>query len=335
MKRRGNLIEKIADMDNLCLAFWKAQRGKTHKYSVIEFQKNWNEKLLQIRGELLSGKVSVGKYNYFITYDPKERRICAADFRERVIHHAIMNICHDSFERVQIYDSYASRKGKGTYAALERAALFTKKYKWFLKLDVRKFFESIPHQIVKKQIERLFKDKSLLGVLGQIIDSYRGIITEDRGLPIGNLTSQYLANHYLVAADHYAEEKLGVYGYVRYMDDMVLWHNDKEKLLAAGIAFERFIEQELGLNLKPPCLHETEQGLPFLSYVLYPNKIELSHRSKFRFIRKLKFYEEKLQGEEWEQRDYQRHILPLLAFTTHAQSLGFRKKIIAQYTREG
>jgi RNA-directed DNA polymerase len=330
MKRQGNLIEKIADIDNLRLAFWKAKRGKAHKYSVMKFQEDWETHLLQIREELLSGKVTVGKYQYFITYDPKERRICAADFRERVMHHAIMNICHDRFEQVQIYDSYASRKGKGTYAALARAAVFAKKYKWFLKFDVRKFFESIPHETLKNQISRLFKDNYLLDIFGQIIDSYQGVISSDSGVPIGNLTSQYFANHYLSSADHYAQEQLKLMGYIRYMDDMVLWHNDKDKILEAGRLFEQYINEELGLVLKPLCLHETYRGVPFLGYIIYPNKIRLSHRSRFRFIQKLKKYEANLKNEDWTQEEYQRCILPLLAFVSHADSVGFRRKIIAE-----
>ncbi|MCC7222418.1 MAG: RNA-directed DNA polymerase [Chitinophagales bacterium] len=334
MKRVGNLIEKIADIDNLRLAFWKAKRGKSDSSSVVQFQAHWNEQLLVLREQLLLGKVVVGRYHYFVIYDPKKRKICAADFGERVLHNALMNICHDVFERVQIYDSYASRQGKGTYAALRRAQVFTKKYRWFLKLDVRKYFESIPHIILKQQLNRLFKDKKLLSIFDQIIDSYTSIDCAT-GLPIGNLTSQYFANHYLAVADHYAQEQLGCFGYVRYMDDMVLWHNDKEKLLQIGRLFDYFVKDKLGLTLKPFCLHNCQQGLPFLGYILYPNKTILGARSRIRFVRNLKTYENKLQKGEWTQGDYQRHVLPLLAFAEWADTRGFRKKIIEKYTKQG
>ncbi|MBK8472731.1 MAG: RNA-directed DNA polymerase [Sphingobacteriales bacterium] len=325
MKRVGNLIEKIADIDNLRLAFWKAKRGKSDSSSVVQFQAHWNEQLLVLREQLLLGKVVVGRYHYFVIYDPKKRKICAADFGERVLHNALMNICHDVFERVQIYDSYASRQGKGTYAALRRALVFTKKYRWFLKLDVRKYFESIPHIILKQQLNRLFKDKKLLSIFDQIIDSYTSIDCAT-GLPIGNLTSQYFANHYLAVADHYAQEQLGCFGYVRYMDDMVLWHNDKEKLLQIGRLFDYFVKDKLGLTLKPFCLHNCQQGLPFLGYILYPNKTILGARSRIRFIRNLKTYKNKLQKGEWTQGDYQRHVLPLLAFAEWADITRFSQK---------
>lgn len=127
MKREGNLIEKIADMKNLEWAFWKAQRGKKDKKEVIAYQKQLNSNLKILQTQLLTNTCEVGNYHFFKIYDPKERQICAASFSERVLHHAIMNICHENFEKFQVFDSYATRLNKGTYAALERAAYFHKK----------------------------------------------------------------------------------------------------------------------------------------------------------------------------------------------------------------
>ena len=119
MKRTGNLIESIADPENLRLAFWKARTGKTGREDAEAFRRSLDANLLTLHGELLSGAVSVGDYRYFTIYEPKERRICASAFSERVLHHAIINICHPVFERFQISDSYATRKDKGQYAALD------------------------------------------------------------------------------------------------------------------------------------------------------------------------------------------------------------------------
>jgi hypothetical protein len=189
VKRENCLVDRIADPDNLRLAFWKAGKSKTGKAEVIEFQNNLDKNLLSLRSELLGGKPAVGNYRYFKVFDPKERLICASAFRERVLHHALMNVCHDSFERFQIYDSYACRIGKGTYAALDRAETFQKRYAWFLKLDVRKYFASISHNILKGMLQRRFKERRLLDIFGAIVDSYEA--APQRGLPIGNLTSQY------------------------------------------------------------------------------------------------------------------------------------------------
>jgi len=267
--------------------------------------------------------VLVGNYHYFKIYDPKERTICAAAFSERVIHHALMNVCHANFDRFQIFDSYACRLGKGTYAALNRAKQYQQKYKYFLKLDVRKYFDTIEHNVLKNMLAGRFKEVKLLTVFEQIIDSYH--TQPNKGLPIGNLTSQYFANHYLALADHYLKEVEQQKAYIRYMDDMVLWDNDKSALLKKGVRFEHFIAQKLQVELKPLCLNYTAKGLPFLGYRLYPDTVLLTRSSKKRFECKLKKYTDKLHDNEWNQQDYQRHILPLLACIKHADTFAFRQ----------
>lgn len=326
MKRAGYLYEKIADMDNLRLAYCKAKRGKSGKPDVLDFEAQLDFNLLRLREQLLSGNVAVGNYHYFKVFDPKERQICAAVFSERVLHHALMNVCHPFFERVQIYDSYASRIGKGTYKAINRAKAFCQQYEWYLKLDVRKYFDSVSHQVLKGQLFRLFKDPHLLEVLFRIIDTYE--VTPEKGLPIGNLTSQYFANHYLTAVDHYAKEQLKAPAYVRYMDDVVIWHNDKTELLEIGKKFENFINNTLRLNLKPFCFNGSAKGLPFLGYILFSNRILLSQRSRSRFYQKLKQYERNYQQQYWNERDYQRCLIPLLAFTEQADARAFRRQVL-------
>ena len=326
MKRTGNLIESIADPENLRLAYWKARKAKDGKAEVIDFRKNLDNNLLLIRNSLLSGDVKVGNYHYFTIFDPKERMICAASFNERVLHHALMNVCHDIFERYQIFDSYACRRGKGTYAALQRAYYFQKKYKWFLKLDVSKYFDSIDHEILTCLLKKRFKDKILVNAFEQIIASYS--TSDKKGLPIGNLTSQYFANHYLGFADHFIKEKLQAPAYVRYMDDMVIWANDKTWLLETGRKFQLFIGEELSLKLKPFCLNSNWIGLPFLGYSVFSNRILLNSHSRKRFKSKLNAYGEKLTKEEWSQKEFQNHVLPLFSFVKHADSFGLRKKCI-------
>ena len=316
----------IADADNLRLAFWKARKAKDGKWEVVDFRISLDKNLLLLRNELLSGNVQLGNYHYFTIYDPKERKIYAAEFRERVLHHALMNVCHANFEKYQISDSYASRIGKGTYAALERVADFQKKYKWFLKLDVRKYFDSIDHKVLKSILRKRLKDQALLQVLYKIIDSYQSVA--GKGLPIGNLTSQYFANHYLAFADHHIKEKMQVSAYVRYMDDMVIWADDKNLLLRIGYEYQSFLESELSLTLKPFCLNSTDKGLPFLGYVLFPATVLLNNRSCKRFKTKLKLYANKINHEDWSQKEYQAHVLPLIAFVKHANTFSLRTKYI-------
>jgi hypothetical protein len=318
MKRENYLIERIADPDNLRLAFWKAQRTKSCHTEVVAFRGLLDKNLMLLRNEILQGTVHVGDYRYFTISDPKERLICASSFRERVLHHALINVCHDNFDHYQIYGSYACRLGKGTYAALERAKKFQQQYQWFLKMDVRKYFYSISHSVLKHLLTKRFKEYKLLNIFNSIIDSYSA--SADCGLPIGNLTSQYFANHYLAVADRYVLEHLHIPAYVRYMDDMVLWTNNKAQLLTAGRALEQFIDNTLHLQLKEFCLNNTDRGLPFLGYLLYPHKICLGKSSRQRFASKLAMYSCKLASNEWTQYEYQQHVLPLLAFTNHANA---------------
>ncbi|NCQ11356.1 MAG: RNA-directed DNA polymerase [Bacteroidetes bacterium] len=331
MKRDNHLLEQIADPENLRLAFWKARKGKTGKIEVQKYRDQLDKHLEILRNQILAGEVLVGKYHYFTIYDPKERRICAAPFSERVLHHALMNVCHASFERYQIYHSYATRINKGTYAAINQAWNNQKQFKWFLKLDVRKYFDSIDHQVLKELLKRRFKEAKLLTIFCSIIDSYQ--TKPGKGVPIGNLTSQYFANHYLALADHTVLEKMHIPAYVRYMDDMVLWANSKEELLQIGSLFTNFIVQELHLVLKPFCLNKTEKGLPFCGYLLFPTHKRLNRTSKKRFVAKSKQYEQLLSIGEWDQQTYQQHIIPLLAFTRHAKTVGFRKNLFYSSNR--
>ncbi|MCC5946345.1 MAG: RNA-directed DNA polymerase [Bernardetiaceae bacterium] len=326
MKRANNLLPLIADIDNLRLAFWKASKGKRYADNVLTYQACLDKNLLLLRTQILSGEVSVGNYHYFKIYEPKERQICAAIFSEQVLHHALMNICHPYFERVQIFDSYASRVGKGTHKAIDRAQYYAQRYKCFLKLDVRKFFDSITHEVVKKQLYNLFKEKKLLLIFNEIIDSYS--TTAGRGVPIGNLTSQYFANHYLAYLDHFIKEEIKCKGYVRYMDDMLLFHQDKATLKIWQKSITHYLQQNLGNQLKPTLLNYTNRGIPFLGYAIFPTYLRLLHKSKIRFIRKYKKAEQELAEGKISQKEYQEKILPLLSFIDKIKHKKFRKSVI-------
>lgn len=328
MRRAGNLMEKIADPDNLRLAFWNARRGKDGKPEVECYRNNLDQNLCKLQRQLLSGKVDVGHYHYFTIFDPKERTICAAAFPERVLHHALMNVCHEPFENYQIFDSYATRPEKGTYSALHRAEYFQRKYQWFLKLDVRKYFDNIDQKVLLDLLQRRFKDPKLLSIFEQIVASYQ--VFPGKGVPIGNLTSQYFANYYLAHADRLVKEKLGVPGYLRYMDDMVLWHDDKQALKKAGRQLESYLNDFLKLDLKEWCLNKNIHGLNLVGYKIFPATILLNERSKKRFRQKMHEYWENLATGDWSQQDYQRHVLPLIAFAEHASTDSLRKKIMKE-----
>ncbi|NRA50692.1 MAG: RNA-directed DNA polymerase [Phaeodactylibacter sp.] len=316
-------------MDNLRLAFWKASKGKRYSASVLAYQTRLEENLRALKEDIESGTVEVGDYRYFFVFEPKKREICASAFREQVLHHAMMNRCHFIFERAQIFDSYASRRGKGTYAALDRSKIFCRRYEWYLKLDVRKFFASIDHQILKMQLAQLFKEEKLLLILFQIIDSYEA--SPASGLPIGNLTSQYFANHYLSGLDHYIKEKLRCKAYVRYMDDMVLWSSKKKQLLDAQKSIVAFCNDRLKLCLKPIQLNKTKLGLPLLGYRLFPYHVRLLQKSKRRFVDKTTAIYRARNTGLWDDEICQRKMLPLLAFIGYSDSAALQKCIILSF----
>lgn len=317
MKRVGNLYCQIAETENLEIAFWKAQRGKSGKKEVREFRANLPENLQSIREEFLSGSVSLGNYHYFTVYDPKERVICAADFRERVIQHAVVNICEPYFEKYQIYDSYACRKGKGVDACLKRVQYYCRKYQWYLKLDIHKYFDSIDHKILLHLLGRRFKDPDLLYFFSCLIDTYE--VLPGKGVPIGNLLSQYFANLYLGVLDHELKDVAGAPGYVRYMDDFLIFADSCKDLSNLKTKIEEIIENQLNLKLNPALSNRTAHGVPFLSYRVLPFCLRLSQKAKERFRRKIKLVD-RIQSAE--------HALPLLAFINRADSYGFRRKIL-------
>lgn len=327
MKRAGFLIERVAEMDNLLLAFYNAQKGKSCKKEVIAFRSCLQENLLKIRYRLLAGDALVGNYRTFTIFDPKQRQICAASFEERVLHHALMNVCHPYFEKHLVYDTYAARLGKGTYSALERAHKFIIRYQYVAKLDVRKYFDSIDHGILKKQLSLLFKDPLLVRVFNSIIDTYHSSCP-GVGIPIGNLTSQYFANHYLSGFDHFVKERIRVSSYVRYMDDMLLFSNDRQLLNMQVRLVERYLSSELGLQIKPPVIISTKQGVSFLGYRLQGHRIGLNSRSRNRYKKKMNLYRRLLDTGKWSQEDYHVHVLPLTAFTEHAYSKKFRTRYL-------
>ena len=315
-------MPRIASLENLHEAFLRAARGKAGKQAVIDFRSQLDENLIKMSRQLMDGTFRFGQYHFFTIYDPKRRTICAASFPERVAFHAMMRICHPVFENYQIFDSYASRIGKGTYKALERAQHFAHRYQWFAKLDICKYFDSVDHQVLLRQLCRLFKDPQLLIFFRDLLDSYE--TTLGKGLPIGNLTSQYFANHYLAVADRYMKEQMKVPAMVRYMDDVLLFSNDKAQLLSYVSSFRNFAESELLLEVHEPVVNYTRFGVPFLGYVVYGDRFRLNHRSRVRFCQKMDELTERLHQHYITEREFAMRASCLHAFIDKAESADFR-----------
>jgi RNA-directed DNA polymerase len=325
-KSEGFLFEKITDIDNLRLAFYEAKSAKVAREDVIKFSRNLDSNLLKIKKDFESGSFEFGAFKLFKIYDPKERNICAARFEERIVHHAIINICKDNFSKYQPACSFANIKGKGVFAAINKAKHYQTKNKWFLKLDIKKCFETVDHEIIFLLLCRRFKDPKLLSVFRKLIESYHFV--KDKGLPLGNLTSQYFANHLVAQIDYFVLQKLRIKSYVRYMDDMVLWHNDKEVLIDAAQQIKNFTIDHLKQELKPICLNRSDRGLPFCGFVIHPNSLRLNKISKKRFSKKIKGLTKDFEHNLIDENSFNKKSTALLSFILHADSYGFRKKCI-------
>lgn len=292
MKRATCLFEQIIDYQNIRLAYLKARKKKQNKQSVKNFNKNINKNLQIVQKNLSSNPPILSKYSQFTIFDPKERVISVVPFLDRVMHHAIMNVLEPVFEKQFVFHTYACRKGKGAHKAVLYAHKKAKQCKYFLKLDIKKFFDNINHSVLKNALNKIIKDKKCLNLLQNIIDSY-GITFSSfsmggQGLPIGNLTSQFFANFYMSALDHFVLEKLKPCGFVRYMDDFIIFDSCKEKINNIFVQINDFCTQKLFLTLKPAIKGSCKNGFTFLGYFINHQCIKLSQNSKKRKLKKLK-----------------------------------------------
>ncbi|MCO6455392.1 MAG: group II intron reverse transcriptase domain-containing protein [Pirellulaceae bacterium] len=336
MKRTGNLFDDIAEWKNLHLACYKALRGKRTRPDARAFTNKLDENLNRMVAQLRAGCIPVGRAHRFVIHDPKLRLITAPCFEERVLHHAVMNVCEPVLERWLIHDTYACRTGKGREAAILRAQCFARRYPYFLKMDVRKYFESVPHAVLLERLERLFKDQRLLHLFARILAGHQGEM--GRGLPIGSLTSQHLANFYLGWFDRYVKETLRVKGYVRYMDDMLLWGESPRAMQVLLDCCRDFLGEKLGLQLKPhPYINRREHGVDFLGCRVLPDHVVLSRRSKLRFRRKMTRLEQSWLDGLIDERQLQERATSLVAFTdaAGAKSCRFRRAVLQQLPVSG
>lgn len=286
VKRYGNLWPHIIDFENVLLAARKAQRGKRMQTSVLQFNYHRETELLALQRELTTKTYRPGGYTTFEIYDPKLRMISAAPFRDRVVHHALCNIIQPILERTFIDDSYANRVGFGTHRALRRFIDFMRTTTYVLQCDIQKYFPSIDHAVLKGIVRRKIKCSDTLWLIDSIIDhsnpqipvhelfpgdDLMAVLERRRGLPIGNLTSQFFANVYLNGLDHFIKEQLKVKKYLRYVDDFALLSNDPEFLADARLALEDYLAG-LRLRIHPvkSQLFETRHGANFLGFRVLP-----------------------------------------------------------------
>ena len=295
MKRVGDLWEKVVSFENLYRSAYQVFRGKRGKAHAGDFFYRLEGNLFQLRRELFSRSYRPGEYRTFRIMEPKPRMISAAPLRDRVVHHALVNVIEPVFERIFIHHSYACRKGKGTHRALRRFIAWGRSSRFVLKMDIRKFFPSIDHDIMKHTLRRTLKDPDVLWLCDLIIDRSNeqervldrfpgdDLLTpvmRRKGLPIGNLTSQFFANVYLDGLDHFVKDRLGVKKYLRYVDDFCCFHDDKPYLSSLRAAVSEYLAGiRLRLNEGKSRVRRLKEGIEFLGFVVLPDRVRLNQRA--------------------------------------------------------
>lgn len=305
MKRYGNLYPQIYTFSNLIDAWKKARKGKRYTPAAATFERNLDYELADLYQQLETETYQPGQYVHFIVHEPKRRLISAAPFRDRVVHHALCNVIGPIFERKFMEDSYANRVGKGTHAALDRCTCFMRRYPYVLQCDIQQFFPAIDHAVLKSLLVRPIRDEKVLQLCGKIIDSGQGVLTEEydmryfpgddllaalrpRGLPIGNLTSQFWANVYLNPLDHFIKRVLKCAAYIRYVDDFLLFGNDKKTLHEWQRQIIQFLQTlRLTLHENRAQPRPVEQGIPFLGFTIYPDHRRLKRGKGISYRRHL------------------------------------------------
>ena len=261
MKTHRYLWNQIVAPENLFAAAAKAAKGKRSRPDVASFLWDLEAEVFALHHELEEGSYQHGPYREFHVYERKPRVISAAPFRDRVVHHALCNVIQPIFERGLIEDSYACREGKGTHKAVARFEQFQRRFRYVLKCDVARFFESVDHGVLKALLRRWIACRRTLDLCDTIISS------KPKGLPIGNLTSQFWANVYLDPLDQFIKQELRARGYLRYCDDFVLFSDSREQLWRWLAEAEARLEAlRLGVNWHVTRLCRSTEAVSFLGF---------------------------------------------------------------------
>lgn len=330
---RMTLVEAMADYANVQKAYNKARKCKRYRKDVLLFTKDKEDNLETVRNDILGLSYEPSEYRYFKVYEPKERQIMALPFYDRVVQHAINNVLEPIFNQRFIFHSYACRKTKGMHAASDTLQEWLYEWQKFhpdqplyaIKADIHHYFQSINHDVLKAEIRKVIKDAGALVLIDKIID-HNGQMPDGVGIPVGNLTSQLFANIYLNKLDQYIKHKLGAKYYMRYMDDFIILSPDKEQLRRWLADIERFLRDELKLELNPKTtILAAKNGIDFVGYKHRATHRKVRQDSVKRIKKTIKKYESgKITKEQ-----LQKSIASWTGHAGHADSYNLQKKVIA------
>jgi retron-type reverse transcriptase len=344
----SSLFDELTSWGNLYRAARKTRRGKRRNHEAARFELERERELLRLQHELRTRTYEPGAYRTFYVREPKRRLISAAPYRDRVVHHALVNVIGPLFERNFISDSYANRVGKGTHRAVDRYQEFARRFKYVVQFDVVKFFPSIDHEILKSLLRSRIRDPAVLWLCDRIIDgsNEQEAVAEyfegddlfapwerRRGLPIGNMTSQFWANVYLHGLDNFVKRGLRCRGYVRYVDDFLVFGNDKRELADVRERVKGFLVRlRLRIHERRAQVRPTHRPTRFLGYRCRPTHRFLTKENIRRFRRRGRLLQ-RLYAERrlpWEK--VKASLISWNAHAATAQSVGLRWRTLGRLT---
>jgi retron-type reverse transcriptase len=350
VKTYKNLYPKIYDFENLYQAHRQARRGgKRKRPEVADFEHNLAENLLQLQTELREHTYQPGPYRHFIVIERKERKISAAPYRDRVVHHALMNIIQPIFEARFIHDSYACRKGKGTHRALDRAQTFAQRYPYVLKCDIREFFPSIDHRLLRELLTHHIACRQTMALIDQILASGLGVLADRytpvyfpgddlfavaraRGLPIGNLPSQHWANLYLHPLDLFVKQTLRCAAFLRYSDDFLLFAPDKPTLHHWRAEIIDFLQSlRVTLHEMKAQIFPVKSGIPFLGWRLFSYHRRLRRDNVRYAIRRLRTQQAAFSRGRLSQEKLTASVGAWLSHAAHGNTYQLRRRIMGRF----
>ncbi len=333
------LYDKICDSDNIKEAFQKARKGKTTKQYVLDFERSLDANLMILRNELLLHCYRPKPLETFILRDPKTRKISKSDFRDRIVHHAICNIIEPMFDKQFIHDSYANRIGKGTLKAIQRLHYFKRivsknnsRACYVLKADIKKYFETVDHKILISLLTKRINDKELLWLIRIILDNHH-TTEKGKGMPLGNLTSQFFANIYLNELDQFVKHDLKAPYYIRYVDDFVILRESKEKLEEWKERIDLFLRTVLCLELHPTKskVGTLNNGITFLGFRIFFRHTLVRKKNVWKFERRLRKLKKLYTNGKIDREKVIESLEGWLAYVSHANTYKYRRKIVRTF----
>src|SRR3989338_8125510 len=341
MKTYKNLYIQICSLDNLVLAWRKARKGKTQRDYVIEFERDLKKNLLDLQYELITRTYQPKPLTTFILRDPKTRKISKSDFRDRIIHHAIVNILEPIFDKTFIPDSYANRIRKGTLNAVKRFDVFKRKVSknntrkcFVLKADIRHYFDTVDHQILINLLQKKIKDEKVMWLIKIILENHESKM-KGKGMPLGNLTSQFFANIYLNELDQYVKHELKAEYYIRYVDDFVILSPSRALLEEYKTKIEIFLKNNLLLELHPEKtqIRLLSRGVGFLGFDIFYNHKTIKKKSMRKFQGKLNEMKNLYANDKIGREKIVEKFEGWLAHASNANTYKYRKYITSKFNQ--